>query len=94
MGYCEESKAYRLFDETNHKIVVSRDVIFIESRYQTNDTQVEKPLHTLESPVSIQLEEETMEEEEVEETFKQESDSELEHSLAEHEQALQRSSYK
>lgn len=45
VGYCEESKAYRLFDETNHKVVVSRDVIFIESpHYQTNDNQVQKPL--------------------------------------------------
>lgn len=31
MGYCNESKAYRLQDPTTHNIIISRDVVFIEN---------------------------------------------------------------
>lgn len=31
MGYCENSKGYRLMDPETHKVVTSRDVVFIES---------------------------------------------------------------
>jgi len=33
MGYCTESKAYRLYDPTTNKIIISRDVIFDELRF-------------------------------------------------------------
>lgn len=32
VGYCNASKAYRLFEPKSRKIIVSRDVVFIESR--------------------------------------------------------------
>lgn len=31
LGYSDESKAYRMYNTTTHKIVVSRDVIFMET---------------------------------------------------------------
>lgn len=32
LGYCAESKAYRLYDQKARKLIVSRDVIFIEDK--------------------------------------------------------------
>lgn len=32
IGYCEISKAYRLYNPKTHKVVISRDVIFDEKR--------------------------------------------------------------
>lgn len=39
MGYSAESKAYRVYDMTTRKLIISRDVIFVESneRQQVND---------------------------------------------------------
>ena len=31
-GYCSESKAYRLYDPLNNKIILSRDVEFLENQ--------------------------------------------------------------
>ena len=38
VGYSAESKAYRLIDPENKKIVVSRDVIFDEDHFWSDDT--------------------------------------------------------
>lgn len=32
IGYCESRKAYRMYNPKNHKVVISRDVIFDEGR--------------------------------------------------------------
>ena len=37
MGYADGVKGYRLWDPTAHKIVISRDVIFIEDQLQRKD---------------------------------------------------------
>jgi len=31
IGYCDDQKAYKLFDPTSHKLVPSRDVVFHEN---------------------------------------------------------------
>lgn len=36
IGYCLKSKGYRLFDDKSKKIVVRRDVVFDESRFEWN----------------------------------------------------------
>ena len=39
-GYSEESKAYNLYYPINHKVIISRDVIFDEqSEWKTSPTQ-------------------------------------------------------
>lgn len=38
LGYCSESKAYRLFNASTRKIIVSRDVIFHESENEVNNS--------------------------------------------------------
>ena len=45
LGYSNTSKAYRLYDEVNKKIVVSRDVIFLES--SKTDNVLERQLNRL-----------------------------------------------
>lgn len=40
MGYSTESKAYRLFDPKTHKIVVSRDVIFVERNTKVIENEI------------------------------------------------------
>lgn len=37
VGYCNNTKGYRLYDPINKKIVISRDVIFIEKLINNND---------------------------------------------------------
>ncbi|KAH9779421.1 hypothetical protein KPL71_007705 [Citrus sinensis] len=37
LGYADGVKGYRLWDPTAHKIIISRDVIFIEDQLQTRD---------------------------------------------------------
>lgn len=37
LGYSDESKAYRLFDKSKRKLIISRDVIFIEDRVSKSD---------------------------------------------------------
>jgi len=32
LGYVDEVKGYRLWDPTTHKLVISRDVIFVEDK--------------------------------------------------------------
>ncbi|GJT96309.1 hypothetical protein Tco_1091827 [Tanacetum coccineum] len=36
-GYADGVKGYRLWDPTTHKVVVSRDVVFIEDKIQENE---------------------------------------------------------
>ena len=47
LGYEENSKAYRLYDEVNKKFVISRDVIFLETN--KNDQSIERQLDRLEN---------------------------------------------
>ena len=37
LGYAEGVKGYRLWDPTTHKVIISRDVIFVEDRLQWKD---------------------------------------------------------
>ena len=37
LGYTDRVKGYRLWDPTAHKIVISRDVIFLEDQLQRKD---------------------------------------------------------
>lgn len=57
LGYADGVKGYRLWDPTAHKVVISRDVIFVEDRLQRgkvdDSTEKEKPETT-----QIQVEEE------------------------------------
>ena len=46
LGYEENSKAYRLYDEVNKKFVISRDDIFLETT--KNDQSIERQLDRLE----------------------------------------------
>ena len=45
LGYKENSKAYRLYDEVNKKFVISRDVIFLETN--KNAKSIERQLNHL-----------------------------------------------
>ena len=47
LGYEENSKAYRLYDEVNKKFVISRDVIFLETN--KNDQSIERQIDRLEN---------------------------------------------
>ena len=46
LGYPDTSKAYRLYDEVNKKFLVSRDVIFLETK--KSDKSIERQLDHLE----------------------------------------------
>ena len=37
MGYADEVKEYCLWDPTAHKIIISRDVTFVEDQWQMRD---------------------------------------------------------
>lgn len=37
MGYVDGVKVYRLWDSTAHKIIISRNVIFVEDQLQKRD---------------------------------------------------------
>ena len=41
VGYCKNSKGYRLFDEKTHKIIKRRDVIFNEVNFNLNTAETE-----------------------------------------------------
>lgn len=44
VGYCENSKTYRLFDPVTHNIIRSRDIVFLEDkagRTSSGDDQLE-----------------------------------------------------
>jgi hypothetical protein len=51
MGYAKESKAYRIWDTTKNKIVISRDVIFHESSIPSSSSS--SSVTTPPSPVTI-----------------------------------------
>lgn len=38
MGYSEQSKAFRLLDKETNKIVISRDVTFLDSKQKQEET--------------------------------------------------------
>jgi len=43
IGYCTQSKAYRLYNPLNGKILIRRDVVFDENvSYKINDEQVQQ----------------------------------------------------
>lgn len=37
LGYADEVKRHRLWDLTTHKIIISRDVIFVKNQLQIKD---------------------------------------------------------
>lgn len=43
IGYSEQAKAYRFYEEDSRKVHVSRDVIFIEGKYCTDEQQQDGP---------------------------------------------------
>lgn len=50
VGYCEDSKAYRLFDPMTYNIIKSRDVVFLEDKLRkisTDDQSEDKPQQIL-----------------------------------------------
>lgn len=50
VGYCQDSKSYRLLDPITHKIVRSRDVIFLEeSKVREKERMAETYLPVLEN---------------------------------------------
>ncbi|KAH9802840.1 retrovirus-related pol polyprotein from transposon TNT 1-94-like protein [Citrus sinensis] len=51
LGYADGVKGYRLWDPTAHKIVISRDVIFIEDQLQRRDEDDNTPEHEEQEPV-------------------------------------------
>lgn len=44
LGVGEESKAYKLYDPTSQRIIISRDVVFEEDKNSDWDKKYEKPL--------------------------------------------------
>ncbi|GJS63012.1 retrovirus-related pol polyprotein from transposon TNT 1-94 [Tanacetum coccineum] len=54
MGYADGVKGYRLWDPTTHKVVFSRDVVFMEDKIQEN----EEGDSTIRETTSIQMEKE------------------------------------
>lgn len=56
VGYSTESKAYRLFDPSDQKIIVSRDVVFLENVH----SNIETPSSNLYNPLLIQSPDEEM----------------------------------
>nr|GEW08436.1 hypothetical protein [Tanacetum cinerariifolium] len=54
LGYADGIKGYRLWDATAHKVVVSRDVVFMEDKIQEN----EEGDNTTRETTSIQIEKE------------------------------------
>ncbi|GJS34882.1 gag-pol polyprotein [Tanacetum coccineum] len=54
LGYADGVKGYRLWDPTTHKVVVSRDVVFMEDKIQEN----EECDSTIRETTSIQIEKE------------------------------------
>ncbi|GJX23727.1 retrovirus-related pol polyprotein from transposon TNT 1-94 [Tanacetum coccineum] len=54
LGYADGVKGYRLWDPTAHKVVVSRDVVFIEDKIQEN----EEGVSTTRKNTTIQMEKE------------------------------------
>ncbi|GJY03410.1 retrovirus-related pol polyprotein from transposon TNT 1-94 [Tanacetum coccineum] len=43
LGYADGVKGYRLWDSTAHKVVVSRDVVFIGNKDRTSDRERRRP---------------------------------------------------
>ena len=37
IGYCDDQKAYKLFDPTSHKLVPSRDVVFHDNENEGDE---------------------------------------------------------
>nr|GEU62256.1 Gag-Pol polyprotein [Tanacetum cinerariifolium] len=54
LGYADGFKGYRLWDPTAHKVVISRDVVFIEDKIQEN----EEGVSTTRETTTIQMEKE------------------------------------
>lgn len=61
LGYAEGIKGYRLWDPTTHKLIISRDVIFVENQLQLKEENdsTKKSLETTTVHVENNLEEET-----------------------------------
>ena len=59
LGYADGVKGYRLWDPTDHKIIISRDVIFAEDQLQgaENDSTREESVETTEFQVDSNTEE-------------------------------------
>ena len=59
LGYADGVKGYHLWDPTAHKIVISKDVIFIEDQLQMkdeNDSSVKEKSETIPVYVEYNLE--------------------------------------
>jgi len=73
VGYSEQSKAFRLLDKETSKIIISRDVIFLDGEQKQKEHSKEKENETLEEEIQItrKLEQITKEEENKEEEIDQ-----------------------
>nr|GEW10070.1 Gag-Pol polyprotein [Tanacetum cinerariifolium] len=47
LGYADEVKGYRLWDPTAHKVVVSRDVVFMEDKIRENEKAMQEEIEAL-----------------------------------------------
>lgn len=53
VGYCENSKGYRLVDSDNYKVILSRDVKFLENRRRTVWNEGSTKIGDLKEPETI-----------------------------------------
>ena len=59
MGYADSVKGYRLWDPAAHKVIIGRDVIFVEDKKQEeNDSTINKSSET----TTVHVEKEFIEE--------------------------------
>ena len=70
MEYADGVKEYRLWDTTAHKLVISRDVIFVEDKLHKDSTEKENPETT-----TVQVEEKSENEDSSEVISEHEEDS-------------------
>lgn len=58
MGYADGVKGYRLWDPTAHKVIISRDAIFVEDKQlieECDDSTVKRKIETTELLVEDEL---------------------------------------
>ncbi|RDY13066.1 hypothetical protein CR513_02052, partial [Mucuna pruriens] len=59
LGYADNVKGYRLWDPTTRKVVINKDVVFVENELQSE----QKNESTTKDTIIVQIEKKTMEDE-------------------------------